>query len=31
MLEKLKNEVYEANMEPKAWVGDIYLGQCQRN
>ncbi len=30
MLEKLKEEVYRANMDPaKIWAGNIYLGKCQ--
>ena len=32
MLEKLKEEVYKANMDlPKIWSGYFYLGQCKRN
>ena len=32
MLEKLKEEVYKANMDlPKYGSGYFYLGKCKRN
>ena len=32
MLEELKKQVYEANMElPKRGLDHLYLGQCQRH
>ena len=29
MLEKLKEEVYRANMDLPKYAGNIYLGKCQ--
>ena len=31
MLEKLKEEVYRANMDLQIWPCYLYMGKCQRD